>query len=80
MNDDLCLLVTLYQHHETGDGLVRCALKMSVDPDFDREYLMENVALVHEALPMHVASIGPIVEISRVFEVFDGTTRAKENR
>ena len=45
MGEDICLLVTLYQHSEEfGDSLVRCALRLTPPvPGFSREYPRENV-------------------------------------
>ena len=69
MSDDLSLLVTLYQHHEMGDSLLKCAIKADRWLEFDDEHLMENAARIKELLPMHVASVGPIVDVELIFEV-----------
>lgn len=72
MNDEINLLVTLYQHTEGfGENLLRCAIKIRLKPDeqFDREYLEENRELIKAHLPAHVASAGPIVQVEQIFEV-----------
>ena len=72
MNNDLNLLVTLFQNLDEGRGsLLRCALKIPGGLNlFDQtEYMMEHAARVRELLPMHVASVGPICAIEQLFEV-----------
>jgi hypothetical protein len=74
MNSDLCLLVTLFQHITDGTGsLLRVALKVKDGRNrLDTAYLMENVAVVRELLPAHVASVGPICAIEEIFDITAG--------
>ena len=61
-----------------GDQLLKCALKVERDdlPGDCYEYPMEpeNRAHIHGLLPMHVRSIGPIVNVEDLFEVHIANT------
>ena len=69
MSEYICFLITILY----GDRLLKCALSVKRDlisqdcQDFPME--PENRIVLHEMLPPHVKSCGPIVEVSRIFEV-----------
>lgn len=70
MNDDLCLLVTLFQSLGFEGRLLRCAVRVPHGADrFGSDDLMDHLDSIRALLPMHVASIGPICAIERIFEV-----------
>lgn len=73
MNDDLCLLVTLYQESVGFRSLLRCALRVPGGLNlFDQtDYMMAHENRVRELLPVHVASVGPICAIERIFEIVE---------
>jgi len=65
MGEANCYLITILY----GSELVRCALKIDDPP----EYPMEPSAReeLHQMLPDHVKSCGPIVNVESLFEVCD---------
>lgn len=69
MSSEVCFLITLLY----GDTLLKCALKVNRDnltgdvEDYPME--PENRKQLHELLPLHVRSCGPIVGIERLFDV-----------
>lgn len=67
MSNDLCLLITVLN----GDSLLRCALKIKSGLGKYGEYPMEHKDAIHEMLPLHVKSCGPIVDIEEIFEIAD---------
>ena len=69
MNNDLNLLITLYDKQH--DTLVRVALKVE-DPYANLRFFPmepESRARLHQLLPAHVRSCGPIVNVETLFEI-----------
>ena len=74
MGNDIYWLITLY--YDYNNSLIRCAMKTTRDElidagcsdDVEECYLEpENRTLIHQLLPAHVRSCGPIVEITSLF-------------
>jgi hypothetical protein len=69
MDDHVCFLITLLYE----DQLLRCALKVKQDKISHSlyEYPMEpeNRKVLHDLLPEHIKSCGPIVDVEFLFEV-----------
>lgn len=70
MGSDICWLITiLYRDPIT----VRCALRVPRDQLSDdcigNPMKPENTEIIHNLLPPHVQSCGPIVDVERLFEV-----------
>ncbi len=69
MSEYICFLITILY----GKELLRCAFGVKSDLiSLDcQEYPMKpkNRKILHEMLPTHVKSCGPIVEIVQIFEV-----------
>jgi hypothetical protein len=69
MGEHICYLITILN----GTELLQCALRVkrdSISSDcqiFPME--PENRRELHEMLPLHVKSCGPIVEITEIFEI-----------
>jgi len=70
MSDYFCFLITLLN----VDQLAKCALRIRAEDVAGDciEYPMEpeNRAQLHALLPLHAQSIGPIVAVEQIFEVF----------
>lgn len=77
MDQNLKLLVTMYNELGSG-GLVKVAIKFSYDliPD-DLEYFPESflepssLDFIKSLLPEHLLSIGPIVSVERIMDIFE---------
>lgn len=69
MSDHFCFLITILYKKE----LLRCAFGVKSDliPLDCQEYPMKpkNRKILHEMLPLHVRSCGPIVEIVQIFDI-----------
>ena len=69
MSDQLSFLITLLY----DGGLLRCALKVpqEVMPSdwFERPMASECLAVLQGRLPLHVQSLGPIVEVQEIFNI-----------
>ncbi len=69
MSEFSCFLITVLY----GDELLNCALKVKRDlistdcQEFPME--PENRKTLHEMLPLHVRTCGPIVKVSKIFEI-----------
>lgn len=79
MSDQECLLISILHVYEidgnTYRQLLRCALKLTMD-DIPRDLIdhpmePENLDRLHEMLPEHVRSCGPIVNVQPLFEVHE---------
>lgn len=73
MGNDICFLITILH-----DGkLLDCAIKVRRDslPGDCDEHPMEwdNKEYLHNMLPTHVKSCGPIVAVEEIFEVHNYT-------
>jgi hypothetical protein len=69
MDDSICFLITILYE----DQLLKCALKVN-QKDLSEdciEYPMEpkNRKMIHNLLPLHIQSCGPIVDVEFLFEV-----------
>lgn len=69
MDDSICLLITILYEEQ----ILTCALKANQKdlPQDCVEYPMEpeNKKMIHDLLPSHVRSCGPIVNVEPLFEV-----------
>lgn len=73
----------VYEHRgKSYRQLLQCALKVSRDsvPHDVLEHPMEpeNLDRLHELLPEHVRSLGPIVDVQNIFEIHDTTTTSQK--
>ena len=81
MSNQECFLISVlyvYEHEDkTYRQLLRCALKLSMDdiPADLAKHPMEpeNLGRLHEMLPKHVRSCGPIVDVQPLFEIHEVT-------
>ena len=65
MDEDTCYLITLLY----GDELLRCALKVKMDFTYPME--PESRKALLDLLPLHDRTLGPIVEVQKIFEIED---------
>jgi hypothetical protein len=77
MSDYICLLVTVLYDR----GLERVAIKVHSDDlsDDAEAYLLEHDSKdeIHDLLPMHIQSMGPVVHVERIAEVCDGSAAGR---
>lgn len=66
MNPNVNYLITILNENE----LLKCALSINRG-SLPGEFLMddENKSYLHNILPLHVRSCGPIVDIEEIYEV-----------
>ena len=70
MDNHICFLITVLQD---DDRLLRCAAKFNLS-DIGEDcaaYPMEaeNREIIRKLLPLHIGSIGAIVQIEQIFDV-----------
>ena len=71
MGEHICFLITVF--YEAAGSTLDCALKIKREslPDDVTSYPMEheNKKILHDLLPLHVKSAGPIIKVVDLFEV-----------
>lgn len=71
MSEYISLLITIY--YKASKTLVRCGLKIKRDRLTEDciDYPLEpkNREIIHGFLPLHVRSVGEIVEVEKIFEI-----------
>ena len=73
MSNEISILITIYS--AAWDCLYKAALKINSDslPTDFSDYPMEYRKELFELLPLHIKSIGNIVDIEFIFEIEDLT-------
>jgi hypothetical protein len=73
MTDYVCLMIWVY--YEAAGDVLECALKVkrSMLPGDCEKCPMEpeNRAILHDMLPEHVRSAGPICRVEYIFEIYE---------
>ena len=84
MDDYMCLLVTVLY----DESLLRCALKIdkwdlpegTINMVWDDPNSADSRDILHRLLPLHVRNCGPVVEVTRLFDIHvrDAAVRLRE--
>ena len=74
MGESICYIVTVLCTVDMT--LLRCAVRAEGWIQYPME--PEERAAMHELLPLHVRSCGPIVDVQQIFEIVDVTGKEGE--